>query len=252
MLTLRSKIRKSNCVSNFHFFSNSTQTIQRVGTFIPRNEKFTLLLFGILAMAFFLILIAHLYNNRSLRFVLNSSLKINGLDQLLRENMRISSFSSLLLLSNYLVCFSLCLYLILTRIYYLGQGVNVVILSFLIPLSLLIYEVAGLLISTWLTGEQKKIKGTIVHTLLGNQLSGLILLMISLFWVMNPDKNQFFFLLFLSIIAIKYFIRLVKSSIAIIREGVPLYYIILYFCTLEILPLFIVAYLIRANFNGIS
>ncbi len=238
-------------MSNFHFFNNSTQPIQHVGTFIPRNEKFTLLLLGILAIAFFLILIAHLYNNRSLRFVLNSSLKINGLDQLLRENMRISSFSSLLLLANYLVCFSLCLYLILTRIYF-SQGVNAVILSFLIPLGLLIYEVVGLLISTWLTGEQKKIKGTIVHTLLGNQLSGLILLMIALFWIMNPDKNQFFFLLFLSIIAMKYFIRLVKSSITVIREGVPLYYIILYFCTLEILPLFIVSYLIRVNFNEIS
>jgi len=42
-------------------------------------------------------------------------------------------------------------------------------------------------------------------------------------------------------------VRVIKNSIVVIGAGVSWYYIILYFCTLEILPLFVAYHYVEMN-----
>jgi hypothetical protein len=89
---------------------------------------------------------------------------------------------------------------------------------------------------------------TLINTLTLNQLVGIIFAILALFWIMNPEFNRILMIIFLLMVSVKYIIRGLKNSIVVLINGVSWYYIILYFCTLEILPLFVVCYYVKKNF----
>jgi len=212
-----------------------------------RAGSYTLLLIGILAGSFLLVALSRMANNKAIPTVLSGFFKTAALEQDLKENMRLQSFSSVLLIINYFVSFSLCLFILSKRILLIDQY-SAIILSVSAPLALFFLETAGLFVTGIMTGELKKLNTSITITLTGNQFSGLILSLLSLVWIMNPEFNKFCLGVFIAIIGLNYFTRLLKNSIVVLLNGIPWYYLILYFCTLEILPLFVAYYYVLKNF----
>jgi hypothetical protein len=86
------------------------------------------------------------------------------------------------------------------------------------------------------------------NTLIGLQLNGLIYTLIALIWILNPQWSFELMMLFTVLLLLFAISRLIKNSYLVLTEGVAWYYIILYFCTLEILPLFVAFNYIRMNF----
>jgi hypothetical protein len=161
--------------------------------------------------------------------------------------MRLISFSSIILLVNYFIGFGLCLFLVIHRIIVTNDGLSLIIATSL-PIGLFLIELVGPIIVGILTGEIKKISISVINTITGNQFFGLILSLLALFWIMNPLLNFWFLLVFIALICLKYLLRLFKSSYGVLINGVSWYYLILYFCTLEILPLFVAYNYVIKNF----
>jgi hypothetical protein len=212
-----------------------------------RAQTYTLLLIGILSVSFAVIAVSRLSNNRSIGTVVSVFFRNTSVDQVLKENMRLNSLSSILLIINYFISFSLCIFIVFNRIV-LIEVLWSVVFAFSIPIVWFVLEIVGLLSIGWITGENKKLETSVINTLTGSQFSGLILTLIALFWIMNPDLNRIFLALFIAALCLKFFTRLLKNSVAVLSSGVPWYYLILYFCTLEILPLFIAYYYVLKNF----
>jgi len=132
-------------------------------------------------------------------------------------------------------------FLALKNIYQLDLTKTLLIASS-VPVALLIYEMFGILFIGALTGEFKRIKSILLVTITTNQITGLVLFLIALFWTLNPQFGTLFFKLSVGIMLLKLLIRTIKGMYVILNNGVSLYYIILYFCTLEILPLMVLSY----------
>lgn len=228
-----------------HFFNGNYEAVPEALEL--RSKTFTLIMMGILAASFLLVAISRMRNNKAIPTVISVFFKNASLEQSLKDNMRLESMSSILLIINYFVSFSLCLFIFFNRIVLL-DGYWAALSSIIIPIALFFLETVGLFMVGILTGELKKLSNAIVVTLTGNQLVGLGLSLLSLLWIMNPAFNKICFGAFVSIICFKYLTRLVKNSITVLLNGVPWYYIILYFCTLEILPLFVAYYYVLKNF----
>ena len=212
-----------------------------------RTETFTILLLGVLLISFLLISLARLYNTKSLKTVIAVFFKNSSVEQELKENMSLSSLSSFLLILNYFISFSLCCFLYLNR-FMLLDNLWTTVIAIIIPLAFFVVETIGLILIAWLTGEKKQFFPTIVITLTGNQFIGIAFALLSLLWIMNPEFNKLFLSIFLGLFLLKYFMRLLKNSFIVLSNGVSWYYLILYFCTLEILPFFIVYYYVTKNF----
>jgi hypothetical protein len=212
-----------------------------------REKSYTLPLITFFALSLLLMTIARIRNTKSIQTVVATFLKNTTLEQVLKENMRLESISSVVLLLNYFVSFSLCLFIFFHRMLQLDIGWSVTVAG-LLPIGLFMVETIGLIFTGIVSGEFKKLSNTIVVTITGNQFAGILLSLISLFWIMNPEYNSILVLVFVTVIGLKYLLRLIKISFTVLINSVPLYYLILYFCTLEILPLFVAYVYALKNF----
>jgi hypothetical protein len=227
------------------FFDTEIREVPEVLNY--RMETYTLILIAILSLSFIMIALSRMSNGRSLKTVTGIFFGNTAVEQVLKENMRLGSLSSILLILNYFISFSLSIFIFLNRIIII-EAVWSLLFAIGIPIIWFLMETAGLFMVGWLTGEQKKIIPAVLNTLTGDQFIGLLLSVLCLFWIMNPELNRIFLVFFISLICLKFVTRLLKNSIAVLSAGVTWYYLILYFCTLEILPLFVAYYYVMKNF----
>jgi hypothetical protein len=237
---------KLNPLFALQFFNGVSQEVPIL--LEPKEETYTMYLIAFLSLSFFMVAISRIGNTRAIATVLAVSFKSNGVDQVLKENMRLSSFSSIVLLLNYFIGFGLCLFISVQRVYFLDNQLSF-ILSISVPLILFFLEFLSPIIVGLLTGENKKTAVSNINTITGDQLFGLIFSLLALFWIINPVFNVWFFWFFISLICFKYLLRLFKSSYVVLTNGVSWYYLILYFCTSEILPLFVAYNYVIKNFT---
>jgi hypothetical protein len=206
-----------------------------------RAENYTLYVLLFIIVSILLIALAKLSNSKTFKILLEVNTKGATIEQYLRENMRTGSLASIALLINYYSVIFVLFFLALKNIYQLDLTKTLLIASS-VPVALLIYEMVGILFIGALTGEFKRIKSILLVTITTNQITGLVLFLIALFWTLNPQFGTLFFKLSVGIMLLKLLIRTIKGMYVILNNGVSLYYIILYFCTLEILPLMVLSY----------
>jgi hypothetical protein len=214
----------------------------------PREQTYTVFLISILSLSFLLVSLSRNMNSRSIGTVLELFFRDSEtMEAHMKENMRIGSVSSVVLLVNFFVSFALCNFIFFHRILLFDDTISLW-LAFGTPLLLFLTETLGVLLVGILSGELKRLNRVILNTFTISQFAGVFFTLISLFWIMNPGADKLFLSLYLAIVALKEIARLLKSSIAVLVSGVSWYYLILYFCTLEILPLFVVIIYVLKNF----
>lgn len=214
----------------------------------PREQSYTMLLIGILSLSFLMISFSRNNNARSLITVVEVFFRESSTVEIqLKENMRIGSLSSIILLLNYLISFSLCNFIFFQRIILLDDTASMK-LAFSIPFVFLSVETLGVLVVGLLSGEWKHISFTLLNTFNIAQFSGILFSVIGLFWIMSPSADKLFLSLFLAVISLKILSRLLKNSMAVLGNGIRWYYILLYLCTLEILPLFVISNFVLRSF----
>jgi hypothetical protein len=202
----------------------------------------------IIFLSFVLLALVRKENHRFIQ-VLFQLLNTGGnLDLRLKETMRPGSLISVLLMINYLLMFAVCCYLGLT---YVGVVENQwqVMLAATIPLLIFVIQFVPPFMVAAFTGASLPLNTLIANTFVGSQLGGMVLLLLALIWSLNPVLSPQAILLFVALFLLIQLSRLFKNSVLLLSNGVSWYYIVLYFCTLEILPLFVAYYYVSLNFS---
>ncbi|MDX2359264.1 MAG: DUF4271 domain-containing protein [Crocinitomicaceae bacterium] len=199
-----------------------------------------------LFISFLMIAFAKLLKSDIYLTLVISNIKIAGLPTYLREAFPLNKGGSYLLLVNYLLSFSTIIYLLYGAVE-IGyqEWINIAT----IPLVILLWSLGSMLIVGLISGDQQAFYEPISMKIIGAQLLGIIYFVIALISVLYAVDNWVLIQLVIWTFFAEYFIRLAKSIIIVYLKGVSWYYIILYFCTLEILPLFVAYYLLLRDFG---
>jgi hypothetical protein len=230
------------------FFQNNSPQVTIPEVLIVREQTYTMFLVAVLSLSFLLISVARNINSRSLGTVVSIFFRDSeNMEIRLKENMRIGSLSSVILIFNYFISFSLCNFIFFHRIL-LFDDTSSLWLSFVVPFILFIIEMGGIVFAGLLSGETKRLQLVLLNVLTTSQFSGIFFTLIALFWIMNTGADKLFLSLYLAIVALKEITRVLKSSTSVLANGVSWYYLILYICTLEILPLFVICIYLLKNF----
>jgi hypothetical protein len=200
-----------------------------------------------LSASFLLISFAKLIKSDIFVSLAMSNLKIQGLQAFIRESYPLNKAGSLLLLLNYLLSFSLILHII--------SGFQQVQLNYelyligLVPLALFGWSIGSMFIIGLISGERQVFAEPLAMKVVGTQFLGVVYFVLALILSLHSISEVLFISIVFWAFVVESVIRLYKSVIAVYSRGVSWYYIILYFCTLEILPLFVAYYLLLRDFS---
>ena len=200
-------------------------------------------------VSFLMITFAKFQNNS----IFNSLFKLlfanSNFDQVFKEEIKLSSSSSVALIINYFFIISTCVFLSIQATTNISFSHSIGF-SLAIPAGVFLLQLASLWLIGLITKEMKLIVSPLLETFVIIEFVGFVLFFLALVWVLNPQFSNYFLSAFAFLLAFGFVLRFFKSLLSVLRKGVPLYYIILYFCTLEILPLFIAYYYVTKNFSN--
>ena len=157
-----------------------------------------------------------------------------------REVMPLRSGASMLLLLNYWVATGLLVYLIAEHFEF--TVLNSWFAAIMVPVAMLFFHFFSMIFSGWISGEVDIFKAPIAMKLIGAQVSGILYFLCATFWILQPDYVEFTFQVVIWLFFAESLVRVLKSVSVVLRQGATWYYIILYFCTLEILPFLVIYY----------
>lgn len=130
-------------------------------------------------------------------------------------------------------------------LYFSGPYAGLLVFLILLVLVALMYgmKVSSIRLLGSIFKVEKETDAYIFNVFLYNKLSGLLLLpVVILIRFMPEDFSKLFFLTGLAILGVSFFARVVRGFlIGLSKKGVSVVHLVLYFCTLEILPLLLVA-----------
>jgi len=165
-----------------------------------------------------------------------------------KYDLRLGSFGSLLLLVNFVLSAWVCAFLFMRA---LGFEVSLALVSgsLAFVVSCVLYELGGLFLLGWISGEMKLMRTPILQSISLFPFAGLVFFAVAVIWYLNPNFKAELFFATGGIFLFLLLFRIVKGFTSAIAQGISWYYIILYFCTLEILPILVLYYYLERNFN---
>ena len=207
---------------------------------VPREFLYPTEVGIMLGLSFLCITLARIARPSIYFSIFSGMIKTTGVRAHVRESLPLFKRGSMLLILNYLMSSALVIYFFLGEYDVLLD--NQVFISTILPFALLVWNILSLLITGWITGEDKSLREPIIMKVLGAQTLGLVYSVYALVWVLNPDYHDALLQLIVWTFIAEGIWRVMKSVKAVYGYGISWYYIILYFCTLEILPLFVLLY----------
>lgn len=232
-----------------HFFGNgSSETEETIELFL-RQSNLSHLVVPLVVLSFVIITFAKYQNNSIFKSLLKLSFASKNFEQILKEDLKLSSFSSVVLVINYFFIISTCAFLSIQASMKEISMTFSIIVSLAIPVGVFLMQIVSLWLIGIITREVKLIVVPLLETIVIIEFIGFILFFLALIWVLNPQFSNYFLWVFAILLAFGFFLRIFKSLFSVLRKGVSWYYIILYFCTLEILPLFIAYYYVSKEFQ---
>ena len=214
-----------------------------------RPQSIDWLIVSLLFTSFILVALVRLMQSNIFGSLLVANAKFKGVQAYLKETVPLAYRTTGLLVFNYLVSFSALLYL-LVRDYGLEPSANWVLIVF-VPFIWFTWTLITMYFSQWITGESDVFQEPIIHKLIAVQLKGLTFFTLAVLWLLNGDFKEYFVWAAVGLLVFDFLFRIMKASVSSLRKGVPWYYIILYFCTLEILPLMVVYISVSQDFTRI-
>lgn len=215
---------------------------------IPRETSFNWIL-GIILFASLMILAVARARQANVYYAISVGLiKTQSVRVFFREVMPIRSVGSILLLLNYCVSTGLLVYLV-------GGHVGLDdftsrILALIVPAGLFFFHFFSLVFSGWISGEMEVFRIPVIMKVVGAQALGIIYFIVATLWILQPDYVDVIFQVVIWIFLVEAIFRILKSVWVVLRQEVTWYYIILYFCTLEILPFLVVYYYVMQNLEA--
>jgi hypothetical protein len=117
---------------------------------------------------------------------------------------------------------------------------NGLILSLVATGIIVLYLFLGLLFTSFISGEKNMFSVFITQSWVNFIYFGILFFVLALLWLLNSPINPYISQLFLIVLLGLFVLRMLKILIVALLNGVSWYYLILYLCTLEVLPIFAV------------
>ena len=198
-------------------------------------------------ISFLMITFAKFQNNSIFRSLFKLLVSNKSFEQILKEELKLSSSSSIALVVNYFFIISTCVFLSIQATMKVSMSFSIG-LALAIPAGVFMLQLLSLWIIGLITKEIKLVVVPLYETVVVIEFIGFLLFFLALIWVLNPQFSFYFLRAFGFLLALGFVLRFLKGLLSVLQKGVSWYYIILYFCTLEILPLFIAYYYVSNNF----
>lgn len=142
-----------------------------------------------------------------------------------------------LFLGNFLISFSLNTYLFLLDHF---QRLEALIFMFALVFGFLIFQLFNFRLALFLTDNMKLVSGIAEINKQVWSFAGLAYLGLSFLWLIYGQANYLLQYVFVLLFVAAYVWRLVKAWRACLQANLEWYYLILYLCALEILPILFV------------
>jgi len=201
----------------------------------------------VLFLSFLLLALAKRLDPYIIRVALFSVFTLDTPDNLQKIDARYKSTSFVLLGFLSFLSLWVCLVLFNEQTHFLNQvsigllgekfgAIDDLLLTLIGTVIVLFYFFAGLLISTFVTGERELFSTFITQSWVNFISFGIVFFVLALLWLLNSPINPYISQLFLYILLALFLVRMLKILIVALLNGVSWYYLILYLCTLEVLP----------------
>ena len=192
--------------------------------------------------SFLLLTIAKLSSPNLKLNLIYGVLKNKGITKITREEFPISILTNSCLIINFILVSEVSAYIYFKSI---SLESNFSFLLFSFPLIIIIQPLLTSYFIELLIGESGLLLEVRLNSWLFLKISSIFITINLVFWVFNPNQEIIYSTILIYIYGLIYSIRLIQGLTFAISKGISLYYIILYFCTFELLPFAIV-------FSGIS
>lgn len=238
-----------NFLLDFEFFGSSSGNVPLALS--PRNQSTMWVSIIGLTVSFILIALSRLGTVNLIPVFSRILYKNSNVEKIVQEEYPLTSISSILLLINFIVTSIILLYL--SDLYFsnrqlfsFGEQFYLLYIFALIPLYLLFWPIIWFNVIGFLTKEGKMLSENKKNTILFSQISGILFSFLLLVWSFNLKWSKYCMIAFIVLICLMWLYKIFRGIFFSFRHGIAWYYIILYLCTLEILPLV----LIYATFWG--
>ncbi len=239
----------SNVFASFSFVNHEIEEVPLRLNPLERTDDWVL---GVmLFFSFLLLALAKRLEPRVLGISFQSFFTLSTPERLQKFEVNFGSTGFLLLGVNFFLSLCVCISLFFNHLGLFSnesiqifdfKNYSLTLLTLFVSLSIVFYMFFGLSITAWLTGEKNTFKMFISQTWVNLMFFGIFFFGLGLIWLLNPSIDKVLFNIFIYSIFALFGFRIIKSLISSLLEGISWYYIILYLCTLEILPLVVVYY----------
>ena len=163
-------------------------------------------------------------------------LKNSSVEKIVREEFSLTSFSSLILILNFIITTTVLMYL--TYLHFnTTHSFELFYIFSCIPLYFFLWPMLCLNVVGFLTKENALFKADKLNNVLISQIIGILFSLLLLIWAFNIKWSVYFIYTFIFIMVAFWIFKVLRGILFSLEKGVAWYYIFLYFCTLEILPL---------------
>lgn len=160
--------------------------------------------------------------------------------KIVKEEYSLASLPSLTLLLNFIITSTILLYLTSINFKALDKFETIYFLP-IVPLYFFLWPMFCYNLVGFLSGQADVLRENKYNNVLFSEIVGVFFSLLLLLWTFNIKWAPYFIYIFIIISIFFWMYKIFRGILFSINKGVAWYYIILYFCTLEILP-FILLY----------
>lgn len=196
-----------------------------------------------LLVSLILIILAKASNTQSYSVVFKLFFLPRKAETRIRESWPLFNSPAWFLATNFVVTFAHSIYLILAQNQ--DESIGSILIALAISFSFFFLAFLSMSLVAIVTGESSIYQTPMQATWVLPQFVGIVFFLLNLIWVLNPTFSDYLvglLFVFFILLTIK---RIWRATIFLLRRGIDWYYILLYLCTLEILPISILAWFLH-------
>lgn len=215
---------------------------------IERNTQMNSYLLVIILLCFAFVGVARVAQPDLIAQTFTGFFKVKRPDSNGFEGSKLQPSMTALIILNYIISFSTCVFLLL---YEQTNMLDTIWLTIKIVFALTFLQLINFRMVFLLSGERAILDSM---SALNKQIwsfGGFILTCLALLWILNQEMQHVFEQLFFIVFSLLLLWRIVKGLLLAAQLRYKWYYLILYLCTLEILPLLILSKLALHNFSAV-
>jgi hypothetical protein len=208
------------------------------------NLAFVALL--MLAVSFFIVAFARLSSKQMVFGMIKAIYKNKQIDKIIQDEYPLNNAASFFLVLNYIISASALLFLSIPSANKLDS--KIIFLMLPIPVLMVFLPWASLYFVGFISGEKNSVSESKTNTFIFAHFAGIIYSLMLLVWAFNIQWTNIFIQIFVWFTFVMWAYRFFRGFIFAFNKGISWYYIILYFCTLEILPFVLIYFALQDRF----